>query len=199
MNQFTSWWNKFIMDYINSTSCPSYLIVMFANSFLFFKFLYRYCHLSKGRFMTPSTMLFSWNQSLSLLLDILYTIDLKVFHFPSTVPTGVSVSLSFSEACRSSLTLLILIMMVVSFLIGILSFLILFLTYSWVVDMIITWSVLQLASLISLAFWNFWQITLSQDDADEVQVFGYGVHPRILVNIFHVIYSMLYIYIFHAI
>ena len=56
-------------------------------------------------------MLFPSNQSSrfrtaepSISLDTLYTIDLKAFHFSSTVPAGISVSLSFSKACRSSLT-----------------------------------------------------------------------------------------------
>ena len=48
--------------------------------------------------------------------------------------------------------LLILIVLVASFLIGILSFLILYLTHSLVVDLIITWSVQQLAPLIAFMF-----------------------------------------------
>ena len=60
-------------------------------------------------------MRFPLNQSscfltavLNFSLDTLQTIDLKVFHFSSTIPTGISVRMPFSNACSSSLTLLII-------------------------------------------------------------------------------------------
>ena len=104
-------------------------------------------------------MLFPLNQFPGFLiampnfsLDILYTIDLKVFHPSSAVPAGISGSLTFTEACRSSITLLIFIMLVARFLIGIWFFLILRPILSLVVDLVMTWSVLQMAPLITLLF-----------------------------------------------
>ena len=88
----------------------------------------------------------------SFSLDSLKTINLKAFQFPSTVLAGISSSLSLSDVSGSSLILLILIVLVESFLIVDLSFLILRLTRSLVVDLVITWSVLQLAPLITLKF-----------------------------------------------
>ena len=78
-------------------------------------------------------------------------IDLKVLHFSLTVPAGISAYLLSSKAYCLSLTLLILIVFVSSFLIGILYFLILRLT-SLVVDLIIIWPVLKLALIIVLWF-----------------------------------------------
>ena len=74
----------------------------------------------------------------SIELVFLYTIDVTAFHFSSTVPSGILASLSFNGASRSSLPLLILIVLIANFLIGILSFLILHLICILVVDLIIT-------------------------------------------------------------
>ena len=112
-----------------------------------------------------------WRFLSKFLFDTLYTIHLKAFYF-STAPAGIPVSLLFSEACRSSLTQWILIILVVSFLMGILSFLIPCLTCSFVVDLIITWSILHLAPLIARVQ-KVWQNMLLCDNvADEVSVFG---------------------------
>ena len=90
---------------------------------------------------SSSSVQFPLNQSLcflsampSFFFDILYTIDLMAFHLSSSVLAGISACLSFSEACRTSMTLWILILLIAKFLIGILSFPILRLTHYLVVN-----------------------------------------------------------------
>ena len=135
-----------------------------------------------------SSLLFPLNQCLcffiavlSFSLDNLCAIDFKLFGFSFKVPTWISASLFFREASWSSLALLILIELVASILIDILSVFILHLTRSLVVDLIITWSVLVLASLIALVFRKSGR---SYDDVvNEVLVFGSLVNPRVLVDL----------------
>ena len=105
---------------------------------------------------SSSSLLFPSNQSLHFLtevlsysFDTLYMIDLKVFHFSAIAPAGISANL-FSKVFRSSLP-------VDLDWVGckLLSVLVLCLTCSLLVDLIITWSVLQLAPLIALVLRKF--------------------------------------------
>ena len=120
---------------------------------------------------------------LSFLLNILYTIDLKVFYFFSTVTAGISASPSFSKACRSSLIQLTLRVLAVNSLTGILFFLILCLTHSSVVDLIITWSILQLTHLLALVFRKSDIMLLHDDEVNEVPVFASWLHLGVLVEL----------------
>ena len=135
---------------------------------------------------SSSSMLFPFNQSLCFLtavlsfsLNYLYMIDLKMFH-SSTIPAGILTSLSFSRGCRLSLTLLILILLVVSFLIGILSFLILSLTHSG-----LDYNRIRTAVGPSHHFYvqKVCQIILSCDTVNKVPVFGFWMHPGVLVDL----------------
>ena len=93
-------------------------------------------------------MLFLSDQS-SCFLTALSSFSLDIFHFYFKVPSGILAGMSFSDSCRSSLTV----------------------DFDWigcklpdwyfafshspphlVVNLIITWSVLQLATLIALVF-----------------------------------------------
>ena len=96
------------------------------------------------------SILFQLNQSLCFLitvlsfsLDTLYTIDLKAFHFSSIVPARISACLSFSKACRPSLTLLNVCWLQASWLA--------FCLPSFFASLVV-WSVLQLAPPIALVF-----------------------------------------------
>ena len=103
------------------------------------------------------SLLLPSNQFSCFLLQ--YTIDLKAFHFSSIVPARISISLSFSEACGSSPIRLSLIVLITSFLRGILSFFILRLNRSLVGDLISTavdsshCSCVQMIQLLVLGSW----------------------------------------------
>ena len=92
------------------------------------------------------SILFSSNHSSCFLTPVLSfsldtKTDLKAYHFSSTAPVKISASLSFNEACRLSVTLLILIVLVLDL-------------TCFKMDLIITWSQLLLTPPIALVFRN---------------------------------------------
>ena len=109
---------------------------MFLLSMLFLaRFLFLISSLSSMLFLSSQSSCFVTTVQ-SFFLVTLYMIDLKAFHLSSKASAGISDSLSFSKASRSSQSLMILIVFIASFLIGILSFLPLCLSHSLVVDLI---------------------------------------------------------------